>query len=85
MRELLITKHKFRETINSSIKEQKIKNLEEWINDKLPKYISSLEDELIIQEKEANSIINKAEKIKTCKEKIRKLIIDKVVLEIKNI
>jgi hypothetical protein len=29
MRELLITKHKFRETINSSIKEQKIKNLEE--------------------------------------------------------
>lgn len=85
MRELLITKYKFRETINSSIKEQKLRNLEEWVNDKLPKYISSLEDEFMNQEKEANAIISKAEKIKTGKEKIRKLIIDKIVLEMKNI
>lgn len=85
MRELLITKHNFRETINSSAKEQKIKNLEEWINNKLPKYVSSLEDELTNQEKEANSIISKVEKIKVSKEKIRKLILDKIILEIKNI
>ncbi|CAG8456076.1 26248_t:CDS:2 [Gigaspora margarita] len=74
MRELLITKYKFKETINSSVKEQKIRSLED-----------SLEDELLNQEKEANAIINKAEKIKIFKEKIRRLIVDKIVSEIKNI
>lgn len=59
--------------------------MEEWINNKLPKYVSSLEDELVNQEKEANSIISKVEKIKVSKEKIRKLILDKIILEIKNV
>jgi len=59
--------------------------LEEWVSDKLPKYVSSLEDELLNQEKEANSIISKAEKIKIFKEKIRRLVIDKIVSEIKSI
>lgn len=85
MRELLITKHNFLETINSDGKEQRIKNLDEWINNKLPGYVSSLEEVFLDQEKEANAIINKAEKIKNLKEKIRKLIIDKITLEIKNI
>ncbi|CAG8724189.1 5054_t:CDS:2 [Racocetra fulgida] len=68
MRELLITKHNFKQ--NSSIKERKIKNLDEWINDKLPRYISSLEEEFDSQEKETNNIISKAEKIKNSTEKI---------------
>jgi hypothetical protein len=85
MRELLITRHKFLETINSSVKEQKIKKLDDWIDDKLPRYISSLEKQLQIQEKEANDIISKAGKIKDSREEIRKLIIDKINLEIRNI
>jgi hypothetical protein len=83
MRELLITKHNFKE--NSSVKEQKIKNLDEWINDKLPRYVSSLEEEFEGQEKEANNIINRAEKIKNSTEKIRKLTLDKIILEIRSI
>ncbi|CAG8849816.1 32149_t:CDS:1, partial [Racocetra persica] len=83
MRELIITKHNFKE--NSSVKERKIKNLDEWINDKLPRYVSSLEEEFVGQEKEANHIISKAEKIKNSTEKIRKLTLDKIILEIRSI
>ena|SRR5438552_24174 len=85
MRELLITKHNFAEMVKSDTKEQKIKHLEEWKNDKLPSYISSLEEKFQSQEKEANKIISEAEKIKNSKEEVRKLIMDKIILEIRSI
>ena len=71
--------------VKSDTKEQKIKHLEEWKNDKLPSYISSLEEKFQSQEKEANKIISEAEKIKNSKEEVRKLIMDKIILEIRSI
>jgi hypothetical protein len=70
MRELLITKCNFETMLKSDEKEQKLKNLKEWIEYKLPRYISSLEDALNNQEKKADTIIREAGNIKKFKEKI---------------
>ncbi|CAI2184838.1 17328_t:CDS:2 [Funneliformis geosporum] len=70
MRELLITKCNFETLVKSDEKEQKLKKLKDWIEYKLPRYISILEDELNNQEKEADIIIREAGKIKKSKERI---------------
>jgi len=51
MRELLINKSNFEAMIKSDEKERKIRNLKEWVENKLPRYISILEEELLSQEK----------------------------------
>ena len=85
MRDVLITKHNFKEMDNSTDKEQKLRKIEEWINDKLPRYISSLEGQLENQANYAEAIIGKAKKIKEFKEEIQKLVMNNIVLEIKTL
>jgi hypothetical protein len=83
IRELLITKHNLMKNDNSTDKEQKLKKLEEWANDKLPNYIINLQKQLENQESAVKIIIDKAEKIKKFKDEIYKLIMSNIISELK--
>ena len=86
MRELLINKHNLMKNDDNSVdKEQKLKKIEEWTIEKLPKYILNLQKQLENQEKYANSIINGAEKIKKSKDEITKLTMTNINEEIKKL
>ena len=86
MRELLINKHNLMKNDDNSVdKEQKLKKIEEWTIEKLPKYIFNLKKQLENQEKYANSIINGAEKIKKSKDEITKLTMTNINEEIKKL
>ena len=83
IRELLITKHNLTKTDNSVDKEQKLKKIEEWANDKLPKYIIDLEKQLANQESTANAIIEKAIKLKKYRDEIYRLTMININEELK--
>ena len=70
---------------NSVDKEQKLKKIEEWTIEKLPKYILNLQKQLDNQEKAANSIITGAEKIKKYKDEITKLTMTNINEELKKL
>ncbi|CAG8447188.1 9406_t:CDS:2 [Racocetra fulgida] len=73
IRELLITEYSLTRNDNSTDQEQKLKKIEEWASNKLPKYIIDLQKQLENQESAANTIIDKANKIKKFKEEIYRL------------
>ena len=83
IRELLITKHNLMKTDNPADKEQKLKKIEEWANDKLPNYIINLQKQLENQESAANAIIDKANKIKKFKDEIYRLVMININEELK--
>jgi hypothetical protein len=85
IRELLITKYNLTKINNSTNKEQKLKKIEQWADEKLPKYIIDLQNQLENQEKAIDSIINGAQKIKKFKDEIVKLIITNINEELKEI
>ena len=83
IRELLITKHNLMKTDNPADKEQKLKKIEEWANDKLPNYIINLQKQLENQESAANAIIDKVNKIKKFKDEIYRLVMININEELK--
>ncbi|MDR1670392.1 MAG: DUF2130 domain-containing protein [Spiroplasmataceae bacterium] len=83
IRELLITKYNFVKNDDSTDKEQKLKKIEEWANDKLPKYIIDLQKQLENQESTANMIIDKVNKIKKFKDEIYRLVMININEELK--
>ena len=85
IRELLITKYNLMKADNSSDKEQKLKKIEEWANDKLPKYIIDLQKQLENQEKAVDSIINGAQKIRKFKDEIARLTMTNINEELKKL
>jgi len=70
-------------TDNPADKEQKLKKIEEWANDKLPNYIINLQKQLENQESAANAIIDKANKIKKFKDEIYRLVMININEELK--
>jgi surface antigen len=68
---------------DSTDKEQKLKKIEEWANDKLPKYIIDLQKQLENQESTANMIIDKVNKIKKFKDEIYRLVMININEELK--
>ena len=70
-------------TDSSTDKEQKLRKIEEWANDKLPKYMIDLQKQLENQESAANTIIDKAEKIKKFKDEIYRLAMINIIEELK--
>ncbi|WNE41233.1 MAG: hypothetical protein mread185_000690 [Mycoplasmataceae bacterium] len=85
IRELLITKHNLTSNNNSTDKEQKLKKMEEWANEKLPEYTFNLQVQFEGQEKAIETITKGVEKIKNSKDKITKLVMNNIKEELRKI
>ena len=85
IRELLITKHNLMKADNSVDKEQKLKKIEEWVSDKLPRYIIDLQKQFENQEKAVDSIINGAQKVRKFKDEIVRLTMTNINEELKKL
>ena len=78
MRDYLVQKHNLLETSNTDRdkKEKRIKIFEEWISNRLPQFLSRLENELNNLNKNASDINRAVEKIKSVEDSIRKIILN---------
>lgn len=84
VRELLINRYNFLKVDSETEKEQKLKKIEDWTNNKLPIYIMNLEKQIENLGKAIGTIIEKAEKIKKFKDEIYRITISSIISELKN-
>ena len=77
MRDYLVQKHNLLETSNTDRdkKEKRIKIFEAWISNRLPQFLSRLENELTNLSKNASDINRSVDKIKSIEDSIRKIIL----------
>ncbi|RHZ37124.1 DUF2130 domain-containing protein [endosymbiont GvMRE of Glomus versiforme] len=87
MRDTIIQRYNLLETVNSDKdnKEKRIRSLDEWVDNKLPQYLSRLEKKLADLNNNTDKISRAAQNLKDLETDIRKIVLEEIRTELSNL